>query len=84
MDRLTKPLLYTLAIAITLLVGVQLGIWKGRKLQRLEDERRCMQRLMGYESKHSYMQGMIEAYEAAFDYKTVMEELGVWEKGGKR
>ena len=82
-DKFYKPLIWTIVISISLLVGSQLGNWKGRKLQKTEDMLACEQRLAKYEAHINWLEGMVEAYDDAFEYKTIMEELGVWRKKGK-
>ena len=84
MEKALKPLLGLIIILVSLLIGSQLGNWKGRKLQKTEDMLVCEQRLAKYEARINWLEGMVEAYDNAFEYKTVMEELGLWPKGKRK
>lgn len=40
----------------------------------------CQKENMQLDAEAYHLRGMVEAYEDAFEYKTIMEELGVWPK----
>lgn len=84
MDTIQKTLMWIAIFTIPFLLGNQLGNWKGRQLEKEKGYERCSQITYMMEIKMAELEAQIEAYEKAFDYKIMMEQLGLWKEEERR